>query len=240
MSWTSLGGADQEGEAASGSDECGRSGERGFEALDGAEGDYVEAIAREVFGALILYIDVRQSKGARDFAEEGGLLMVGLDQGEREVRSPELDGKAGESGAGTYVGDRFKGFYHRGHRGRLGEEVASGEEALAEVAGDDGFGFADGGQVDAGIPAKEYIDIRRYILHLCGGQDSGSLSGFRRFGRTGLCFCVTRISGDRDRPAEKGDQQVGDTGDVHGSRFQIVDGRLQIWGERIRVECCRA
>jgi hypothetical protein len=39
---------------------------------------------------------------------------------------------------------------------------------------------------------------------------------------------VTRISGARDRPGEKGAQQVGDARDVHGSRFQIVDGRLQI------------
>jgi len=107
--------------------------------------------------------------------------------------------------------------------------VAGGEEAFAEVAGDDGFGFADGGQVDAGIPAKKYIDVRRYILQLCWGQDGGSLSGFRRLGMTGLCLCGTRISGDRDRPAEEGDQQVGDAGDVHGSRIQIVDGRLQIW-----------
>ena len=45
LSWTSLGGADQEGEAASGGDEGGRNGERGLEALDGAESDYVEAIA---------------------------------------------------------------------------------------------------------------------------------------------------------------------------------------------------
>ena len=104
MSWTSLGGADQEGDAASGGDEGGRNGERGFEALDGAERNHIEAIAREVLGALVLYIDVRQSKGSRDFAEESGLLMVGLDQGEREVRSPELDGQAGESGAGAYVG----------------------------------------------------------------------------------------------------------------------------------------
>ena len=196
MGLTLLRGADQQTQAAGGGDQSGRYGEHGFEALDGAERNYVEAIAREVLGALVLYIDVRQSKGTRDFAEEGGFLMVGLDQGEREVRSPELDGNAWESGAGTYVGDRFKGFYHRGrrgHRGRLGDEVASGEKALAEVAGDDGFGVADGGQVDAGIPAEEYIDVRRYILQWCRGQDDGSLSGFRQFGMTSLV--------DRDRRA---------------------------------------
>jgi hypothetical protein len=41
--------------------------------------------------------------------------------------------------------------------------VACGEEAFAEVAGDDLFFVADGGQVDAGVPAEKYIDVRRYI-----------------------------------------------------------------------------
>jgi hypothetical protein len=44
--------------------------------------------------------------------------------------------------------------------------VAGGEEGLAEVAGDDVFGVADGGQVDAGVPAQKYIDVRRYMLQL--------------------------------------------------------------------------
>jgi hypothetical protein len=43
--------------------------------------------------------------------------------------------------------------------------MAGGEEAFAEVAGHDFFLVADGGQVDAGIPAKEYIDVRRYMAH---------------------------------------------------------------------------
>jgi hypothetical protein len=42
--------------------------------------------------------------------------------------------------------------------------MAGGEEALAEVAGNDVFGIADGGEIDAGIPAEEYIDVRRYML----------------------------------------------------------------------------
>jgi hypothetical protein len=33
--------------------------------------------------------------------------------------------------------------------------MAGGEEAFAEVAGDDVFGVADGGQVDARVPAEE-------------------------------------------------------------------------------------
>jgi hypothetical protein len=44
----------------------------------------------------------------------------------------------------------------------MGEEAAGGEEAFSEVAGDDSFFGADGGEVDAGVPAEEYIDVRRY------------------------------------------------------------------------------
>jgi len=59
----------------------------------------------EGFGAGVLYIDVGQCKGAGDFAEEGGLLVVGLDEGEGDLRGPEFYGEAGESGAGADVGE---------------------------------------------------------------------------------------------------------------------------------------
>ena len=52
------------------------------------------------------------------------------------------------------------------------EQVAGGEEAFAEVAGDDVFRVADGGEVDTGVPAQEYIDVRRYTLELCRGEES--------------------------------------------------------------------
>lgn len=101
-----LGGADQQGQAAAGADQGGGGGKDRVEALDGAEGDQVEG-GGQGFGAGGLYIDVRQCKGAGNFAEEGGLFVVGLDQREREVPGPEFDGKAGESGAGAYVGYRL-------------------------------------------------------------------------------------------------------------------------------------
>ena len=77
--------------------------------LDGAEGDDVVSRPGESFGAGCLYIDVRQCKGAGDFAEEGGLFVIGFDQGDRDMRSPELDGEAGESGAGADVCERAAG-----------------------------------------------------------------------------------------------------------------------------------
>jgi hypothetical protein len=146
--------ADEEGETAGGSQQGGGDGKDGLEAFDGAEGDYVEGFG-ERFGTGVLYIDVRQCKGAGDFAEEGGFLVVGFDQGEGDVWGPEFEGEAGESCAGAEVGDaggKFNIFNHRGHRGRHRVEEAGGEERFAEVAGDDVFGVADGGQVDAGVP----------------------------------------------------------------------------------------
>lgn len=47
---------------------------------------------RQRFGAGILYIDVGQCKGARDFAQEGCFFLVGLDQGQGDLRRPQFYG----------------------------------------------------------------------------------------------------------------------------------------------------
>ena len=91
-----LGSADEEGEAAGGSDQGGGDGEDGREALNGADCDDVECGGRKGFGAGVLYIDVGQCKGASDLAQKGGLLVVGLDQGEGDVWGPEFDGRPGK------------------------------------------------------------------------------------------------------------------------------------------------
>ena len=148
-----LGLADQESELPLGSQQTGGYRQDGLEALDGAEADYVEC-RREGFGAGGLYIDVRQCKRARDLAEERGFLVIGLDQGQVYLGSPEFDGDAGEAGARAEVSN-FNGFHPGGHRGTQREEMASGEEAFAEVAGDDPFFVADGSEIDAGIPTLE-------------------------------------------------------------------------------------
>lgn len=103
-SQTGLGGADQEGEAAAWPHQPGRDREDRFEALHRAKGDHVEGAAGKGLGARALYIDVRQCKGAGDFAEEGGFFLVGLDQGQRNVGRPKFDGDSGEAGAGADVG----------------------------------------------------------------------------------------------------------------------------------------
>lgn len=60
--------------------------------------------------------------------------------------------------------------HHRGHRGAQGKQVAGGEEGFAEVAGDDFFFGADGGEIDAGIPALKCIDVRRYTMQVVRRQ----------------------------------------------------------------------
>jgi hypothetical protein len=109
-----LSGADEDGQATGRGHQGGGGWQDVLEAFYGAEGDCVEGCG-EGFGAGVLYIDVGQCKGASHFAEESGLLVVGLDEGKGNVRSPEFDGEAGESGAGAYVGEGVNTFHHRGH-----------------------------------------------------------------------------------------------------------------------------
>lgn len=166
-----LGGSDQEREAAFGSDQAAGDRQDGFEALDGAQRDHVESRRRERFGAGGEYIDVRQCKGAGNFAQECGLLVIGLDQGERERRPPQFDGDAGEAGARADVSQSRS--HRRGHRGfrrpfPLGKQHARGEETFAEMARHDLFWIANRCQIDARVPMKQYIDVRRYTFEVAG------------------------------------------------------------------------
>ena len=159
-----LGGADQEDEASGGGDQVSGDGKDVLEAFDCAKGDDVERFFGEGFGAGVLYIDVRQCKGAGDLAKECRFFLIGLDQGEGDLWHPEFDGDAGESGAGADVGQANL-LLARGLRAAR-EEVAGGEEAFTEVAGDDVFRVADGGEVDPRIPVGEYIDVSRYMVEI--------------------------------------------------------------------------
>jgi hypothetical protein len=53
---------------------------------------------------------------------------------------------------------------------RVREQVTGCKETFTEMAGDNLFGVANSGQVDAGVPAKKHIDVHRYLLPLTGGQ----------------------------------------------------------------------
>ena len=74
-----LRGGDEEGYPSAGRQKGGGYWERDDEAVDGADGHYIKGGWGKSFGAGVLYIDVRQCKGAGDFAEEGGFLLIGFD-----------------------------------------------------------------------------------------------------------------------------------------------------------------
>ena len=86
--------------------------------------------------------------------------------------------------------------------------MTGGEEALAEVAGDDIFLVADGGEVDAGVPAEEYIDVSRYIMQLRWRENSRFLAG------PSAWFGMTMVWGSGR--AEEWFEQLGDAVGVHG------------------------
>ena len=89
-------GGDQEGQASVGCQEAGGCREDFEEALDGSEGYYVEGGRGKGLGAGVLYIDVRQCKGAGQFAEEGCFLLIRFDQGEGDVGGPDFYGTPGK------------------------------------------------------------------------------------------------------------------------------------------------
>ena len=63
-----------------------------------------------------------------------------------------MDGEAGKAGSGAEIEEGGVG-------GQAGDEVEAGEETLAEVAADDFLGFADGGEVGAGVPLEEQVEV---------------------------------------------------------------------------------
>ncbi len=162
----------QEGQAACRGDQRGGDWEDGIEALDGAKRDEMEGVAgqgwrarsfcKQGFGAGCDYIDVGQCKGANDLAQEGGFLVVGLDQGEGEVWRPELEVKPRKSSARADVGDGESSRISLERRAEGGcshmsiarEKMARGKEAFAEVASDDVVGIANGREIHTRIPAN--------------------------------------------------------------------------------------
>jgi len=98
-----LGFADQERGAASRANETNCDWQDGLKAFDGTKSYSVGPGGWEVLGTGVYYIDVCQCKDAKDFAEEGRFLLVGLDQGSMDFRRPDFYGEGGESSTGSYV-----------------------------------------------------------------------------------------------------------------------------------------
>ncbi len=184
--------ADEQGEAAGGCDQRGGDREHRGEALDGTQGHELSALG-EVLGPATEDLDVAQIEGAHDFVEEGGFLVVRLDQDQAQAWGMDLEGQAREAGAGAEVDDVKRSFptLLRQERARPGwaiQENPGGGERLAEVSCNDMFRFAHRGQVDAGVPAQQQVEV--------GGDLSELRAG--KAGRIGL-------------------EQGSDAGGIHGS-----------------------
>lgn len=207
---------DQKGEPASGTDETGRNRQDLAEALDGAEGDDFKA-ERGRGGVCVgtggQYIDVRQFCCPDDFAQEGCLLLVGLDQGDAHFGHPEFDGDAGKASAGTEVG--------QGGRSRrcptltrVWEQVMGSEERFAEVAGDDVFRGADRSEADASVPTQQYIYIRRYTSQLARGKWGAFDKGREQSRDSGRLHAEFDLITKRHTPAQA---KLGTRSIVNGS-----------------------
>jgi len=93
--------------------------------------------------------------------------------------------------------------------------VAGGEQGLAEVASDNLFGIANGSQVDAEIPANQYIDIRRYMFQLGMGKSTLFLLVVSPIGVFRCWMCRVRGIPRLDGKLQKRLEQLGDPGSVH-------------------------
>ena len=133
--------------------------EGGCHLVDGTKGDDVEqAVGGHRFDSAWPYLDVLEAEGAEGFAEERGFFVLGFGERDLGFGVEDGNGKAGEAGSRAEVEEGF------GFNGN----VAGREEALAKVAPDDLLGIADGGEVGAGVPLEEKIEVRGEL-----GEDGG-------------------------------------------------------------------
>ena len=201
-----LGGANEQGEATAGGrellEEFDGGGENLVETFDGAQGDghricnlqfVICNLAGVGLGANGADFYAGELEGADDLAQKRGFALVGFQQRRTERGRPDLDGEAGETGAGTDIQQVPVASRQAAER----IQMAGGKEGFAEVASDDLFGIADGGEVDARVPAQEEVEIAGELRQLRVAEGSA---------------------------AEKRGEQGGDAGGLHCDQFRVSGG----------------
>jgi hypothetical protein len=137
----------------------------GFHLVDGAEGyGIVELVCRHGFDTLGPDFGV-EVEGADGLTKEGGFAVLGFGQHDAELRMGEGNGNAGKAATGAKVEECAGG------RG----DAPGAEEAVREVAGDDFAGFADGGEVGAGIPLEQKRQVGGKLVCKFGGDGESEL-----------------------------------------------------------------
>jgi hypothetical protein len=112
---------DQQCETSANSDSAHANWQDRLEALDSAQGDYVR-LPGKCLRATAIYSDIRKRKSTNQFPQEDCFFLVGLDQGEVDLRPENLDGQTGKAGTRTYVDDSGGGGLD------IWEEVPRGEQ----------------------------------------------------------------------------------------------------------------
>ena len=139
----------EEGQLASGDNARPGDGESGLHIVDSTEDDGVElTVGGHRFDASGPDFG-GEVEGTDGFAEEGGLFVLGFGERDLDLRTEEGDGDSGETCSRAEVEEG----------GGVGVEMTGGEEAFAEVAADDLLRIADGGEVSAGVPLEEEIEV---------------------------------------------------------------------------------
>lgn len=169
----------ESGQAAPAKDAGSRGIHGGVHIVDGAEDHDIEAAVRrhlfDTFGPNFGF-EAERSDG---FAEEGSLFTLRLGQGHLKLGEEQLDGQAGETGAGAEV-------QKSGRRRQQRREVDTGEEAFAEVAADDLFGVADGREIGAGVPAEKEVKVSAELGVEVGRDGRAGEVGFEERGDLGF------------------------------------------------------
>ncbi len=100
------------------------------------------------------------------FSEEGGFFVLGFGEGDLNFRVKQGDWQARKACTGAEVEESCRRWV----------EVLGSEEAFAEVAADDLFRVADGGEVGAGVPLEEEVrDTLRVLGRVRPGRSLGGL-----------------------------------------------------------------
>ncbi len=142
------------GESAAGTDEAGRVSHGGLHLVDSAESDAIKWAGQSFSAAGINFgIDAGNADG---FLEKGGFFALGFGKGDGDLGAAYRDGNTGEAGSGAVV--------EEGADARW-EGMGAGN-GFDKMAGEDGAGVADGGQVDAGIPANNKRKIVAKLFKL--------------------------------------------------------------------------
>jgi hypothetical protein len=136
-------------------------GEEHLQIADGPHGGKIErwgwGNANQVFEALTSHLDLSESTDAGGFLKEGSLLRYGLEQGDGDSWSGNLQGQAREARATADVEQAAVDLHMPGE-----------EKAFAEMARHTLFRIADRGEVDFLVPAEKQVKVGEDLVRLSG------------------------------------------------------------------------